>query len=176
MTRWVALLYSVVLSPSRRVTSADLLQLATAIGVLPFKTVLSTGNIIFDADATEADLTHRFEASIARDWGKPIPVLLRTADDWRALVAQNPFAEQSLATPDQVAVRVMRHHPPADLIERLSRHTTNAAFATTPRALWIASHGQLSQSPLQRAMGSGKLGPGTFRNASAIVRIAAALD
>ena len=176
MTRWVALLYSVVLTPARRVTAADLMQLAGRLAFCGAKTVLSTGNLIFDDAGDEGSLTLRIEADILRHWGKPIPVLLRSAQDWRALVAANPFPRESRHTPAQVGVRVMRIEPDGPRISEIARKTSmEDRLAASPRAVWVASSGPLSLSPLLRAVGSAKLGVGTFRNASAIAKISAAL-
>jgi uncharacterized protein (DUF1697 family) len=177
MAVWVALLYSVVLPQARRVTSADLTRLAADLGFSSVRTVLSTGNLIFEAGGEEAELAERIEAEVARGWGKAIAVLLRSAPDWRALVAANPFPEQSRLDPSSVAVRVMRAAPdPAVIAALQARCGPDEAFAVTPRALWLASPHQLSLSPLLRAAASPKAGIGTFRNASAIRKIAAALD
>lgn len=177
MIRWVVLLYSVVLNPTRRVTAQDLTTLAVGIGVLSIKTVLSTGNLILDDNSTEADLTARLEAAIAQDWGKAMPVLVRSAADWRALVAVNPFPEPSLRDPAKVAVRVMRHEPDPATLAKISQKTAaDDQFAATPRALWLASAHPLGTSPLLRALSSAKVGIGTWRNASALTKIAAALD
>lgn len=177
MTRWVALLYSVVLTPQRRVTSDDLRRLGDGLGFANAKTVLSTGNLIFDGAGSEEDLTRRLEAAIAEGWGKSIPVLLRTAQDWLGLVAANPFPAESARTPDKVAVRVMRVAPDPARLAEISRHVTkDAQLRLTPRAIWVASTQPLAQSELLRAIAAPKTGTGTFRNASAIAKIAAALD
>ena len=177
MADWVAVLYSVVLTPSRRVTSADLTQLAARLGFSNVKTVLSTGNLIFDAAGEEAELALRIEVEIARSWGKAIPVLLRSAQDWRAFVASNPFRHDTLRGAANVAVRVMRTEPKAEIVAQIAAHrAADEGFVATPRALWVASPRQLSLSPLLRAIASPKVGVGTLRNASAVTKIAAALD
>ena len=178
MTCWVALLYSVVLTPSRRVRSADLIDLADNLGFAAARTVLSTNNLIFEASGSEADLAARIEGEMTLIYGKAIPVLLRSADDWRALVAVNPFPDPSRHDPAKVAVRVMRHETdPAMMAKIAARCGADESFAATPRALWLALGQQLSTSPLLRAMGAAaRMGVGTWRNASAIRKIAAALD
>lgn len=177
MTQWVGLLYSVILTPTRRVSKADLTLLAQSLGFSAVKTVLSTGNLIFGAEGVEAGLTDLIEARIAESWGRPIPVLLRNAADFRAMVAANPFPEASRLAPAQVAVRVMRQAPAAAELARLqSLSSAEAVFAARERALWVATSTRLSTAPLLRAMGAARMGIGTFRNASALAKIAAALD
>ena len=69
MTRtWVALLYSVVLGPGRRVRAEDLRSLAADLGFERPRTLLASGNLIFegegDARAIEARLEPAFAARL----------------------------------------------------------------------------------------------------------------
>ncbi|MEO8242961.1 MAG: DUF1697 domain-containing protein [bacterium] len=173
MTRWVALLYSVVLTQQRRVTSAQLLQLANDLGLAAPKTVLSTGNLIFDAKGDEDGLSDLIERQIAHDWARPIAVLLRSSSDFVNLLATNPFPTHD---PAKVAVRLMRYPPSTDHQTRLAALGNPAeAFAPLDRDLWIATKDHLSTSAMMRAIASPKLGIGTFRSASALTKIAMAL-
>jgi uncharacterized protein (DUF1697 family) len=91
--RQVALLYSVVLTAGRRIKSADLFNVASDAGAEPRRSVLSTGNIILESDRMPAALELALERSVLKLLGKPIPVFVRTAAEWRALVVANPFPE-----------------------------------------------------------------------------------
>ena len=51
MASHVALLHSIVLSPGRRVVMAELRTMAEALGFGNARTLVSTGNLVFDADA-----------------------------------------------------------------------------------------------------------------------------
>ena len=177
MTRQVALLYSVVPDGTRRIRSEDLTAIAQAAGALPVRTVLSTGNLILETDQDPALLETALEQAILQRHGKPIPVFLRSAEDWRALVAANPFPEATRRDPSRVAVRILRQHPTPAILARIAGTVApGEAFATTDRAIWLSSPDQLSTSPLARAIGARWAGEGTFRNASALGKILAALD
>ena len=84
MTLWVALWYSIVITQTRRITKADLLQIGESIGVTDTRTVLSTGNMIFSSDETRDHLEQRLQTETHRHLGKEIPVFCRTASEWRA--------------------------------------------------------------------------------------------
>lgn len=175
--RWVGLLYSVVLTAERRVTKADLMDVAARAEVAGVATVLSTGNLIFEAEGDEAALERQLEAALDLQLGKPIPVFVRRADAWLALAAGNPFPEATVLDPARVAVRVMRSEPDADALARIRKATgPDDAFHAAGRALWLATRGALSTTPLLRAISSPWVGAGTFRNASAVAKIAAALS
>jgi len=175
--RQVALLYSVVLTAKRRITSADLISVANDAGAGPLRTVLSTGNLILSSDKAPATLESALEHSLLSLLGKPIPVFVRTAAEWRALVAANPFPEATRRDPSRVAVRVMRDAPTPTLVARIAAFADpDQAFAATDRALWLSTPEQLSTTPISRAVGAGWAGEGTLRNASALAKILAALD
>lgn len=176
MTRWVALLYSVVITPTRRLTSADLLAVAGAAGLANARTVLASGNLLFDATGSEAALEVRIAAAVGDVLGRPIPVFLRSAADLAALLAANPFPAETAADATRVAVRVMRALPAPPVLERIAAAAgPGERFTAGDRAIWVATAGLPSASRLARAAGATWAGEGTFRNASAIARIAAAL-
>jgi uncharacterized protein (DUF1697 family) len=173
----VALLYTVVITPSRRVKRAELLEAATQAGLQDARTVLSTGNLIVQADRDEATITAALESALLAICGKRIAVFVRQAPAWRALIAANPFSAETVADPSRVAVRVMRAQPDGQTLARIAAKVSgDARFAATDRALWLATPTQMSDSPLLRAMGAGWAGAGTFRSATALAKITAALD
>jgi uncharacterized protein (DUF1697 family) len=175
--RHVALLYSVVLTAARRVRSAELIDIAKDAGAHPLRTVLSTGNIILDFDQTPAVLERALERSVLKLLGKPIPVFVRTASEWRALVAANPFPDATRFDASRVAVRVMRQQPTPEVISRVTTSIgPDEQFAATDRALWLTAPDQLSTTALSRAVAARWAGEGTLRSASALAKILAALD
>lgn len=174
MTRWVGLLYSVILSAERRVTKADLLSVAARAGLERPQTVLSTGNLVFGAEGTETALEARLQAAVSDTLGRPILVFVRSVDDLQAVLWANPFPAQTKADPAQVGVRILRHVPPPDVIARIAAKAgPGEVFAAQGRAFWVAGSGSLSDSALFRAAGAAWAGEGTFRSASALRKIIA---
>lgn len=177
MTRCVALLYTVVLTAGQRIRTVDLLEIGRQAGVRPLRTVLSTGNLIFDSDAGTDEAERALEAALLSAFGKPIPVFVRSAVDLGALVAANPFPDETATDPARVAVRIMRRNPAAPSLQRMIAACGPAErFAHRDRALWLATPDQLSSTALLRAVGAKWAGEGTFRSASALAKIIAALD
>ncbi|HYR28602.1 MAG TPA: DUF1697 domain-containing protein, partial [Thermoanaerobaculia bacterium] len=105
---FVALLYSIVLAPGRRVVMAELRAMAAELGRGAPRTLVATGNLVFEAEGDARALEARLERAFAARFGKHIDIIVRDADGWRGLVAGNPFPRASAARPAQVAVRVMR--------------------------------------------------------------------
>lgn len=87
MTRHVALLRGVNLG-KRQVKSAELIAVFEAMGFANVKTLLASGNVMFDGEAPERD---RIEAALERHFGFEIGTVLRSQAEMRALVARDPF-------------------------------------------------------------------------------------
>lgn len=176
MTLRVALLYSVVVSQGRRVSSADLREVAARCGLDEARTALSSGNLIFRAGGSEATLARRIADALHAVVGRAIPVHLRTVAELEAILSANPFPEASARNPSAVAVRLMDAAPPDAVLARIrAALLPGDGFAAIGRELWVApAGGRLSDSPFVRAAGAGWAGAGTFRALSALGKIVGA--
>ncbi len=103
---YVGLLHSIVLGPGKRLVMADLRAMAEELDFRNARTLVATGNLIFDGDAAPpADIEARLEAAFRARFGKHVDIVLRTEDAFRRLAAKNPFPDGN--APD-VGIRVMR--------------------------------------------------------------------
>ncbi len=172
----VALFYSVILNATRRISKQDLQQVAARAGVDFVATVLSTGNLIFRDPADAAVLERRIEAATLQILGKGIAVFVRRSEDFRALVAANPFPAETAMNPRRVGVRVLRSPASQQSVDRISAKVRpNERFVVQDRALWLVTQDDLSKTPLLTAVSAPWVGQGTLRSASALLKIAAAL-
>ena len=87
MTRYLALLRGVNLG-KRQVKSADLKLAFEAMGFAKVKTLLASGNVLFDAEHADRKA---IEAALEQQFGFDIGTVLRSQDDIRALIAADPF-------------------------------------------------------------------------------------
>jgi uncharacterized protein (DUF1697 family) len=89
MTRYAAFLRGVNLG-GRTTRSADLVAAFGEMGFAGARTLIASGNVLFDADG-ETELAKRIEAGLAAKFGFEIGVVLRSLDALRAMVATDPF-------------------------------------------------------------------------------------
>jgi uncharacterized protein (DUF1697 family) len=179
MQQWVALFYSVVLGPQRRVRSVDLLEVARAAGFHPTGTVLSTGNLLGEAADSQRLVEQRLERAAEAVLGKRIAVFCRSGVAFRRLVNEPPFSRRTLRRidPAKVCVRVMRVEPAPAVVERIASHCEPGdEFCARDDALWVITRRPLSEARLARAVNASWAGEGTSRSLSALVKIAAALE
>lgn len=88
MTTWVALLRGVNLG-KRQVKSADLKSAFEAMGFANVRTLLASGNVLFDAE--KAPDRGKIEAALEKRFGFDIGTLLRPQTGLRRLVDSRPF-------------------------------------------------------------------------------------
>ncbi|MDX8517682.1 DUF1697 domain-containing protein [Mesorhizobium dulcispinae] len=174
MNTYVALLYSIVLGEGRRVVMADLKAMAEGVGLKNVRTLVATGNLVFEARTTKVSaLERRLEKAFEETFGRHVDIVVRGAEDWLKLAAGNPFPAESAETADQVAVRVMRQ-PVAD--EALSGLQVRAAVDERVRLvggdIWFVFSRERPSSRLLAAANHKRMGIGTSRNWNTVRRLA----
>ncbi|MER9350197.1 DUF1697 domain-containing protein [Mesorhizobium sp. M0227] len=174
MQTYVALLYSIILGEGRRVVMADLKAMAEELGLNNPRTLVSTGNLVFEAPATDiADLEQRLEAAFEKTFGRHVDIIVRGAEDWLKLAAGNPFPDESNATADQVAVRVMRRPVPDEAVTALGSYVgKDEKMHAVAGNIWIVFSRAAPSSRLLTAASHKRLGVGTSRNWNTVRKLA----
>ena len=93
MPRYVALLKGINVGRHKQIAMADLRSLLEHAGLTDVRTHLRSGNAIFSSPGTDADgLGALVEAAIADTLGLTVPSLVRSHDDFEAVVAGNSLS------------------------------------------------------------------------------------
>lgn len=94
MARYVALLQGINVGKHKRIAMSDLRTLVEGLGHTDVTTHLNSGNVVFTADErSNEELAGELQAAIATALGLEIPVVVRSGEEMRAIVANNPFPE-----------------------------------------------------------------------------------
>jgi uncharacterized protein (DUF1697 family) len=94
MSRYVAFLRGINVGGNKVIRMEDLRAAFDEVGCLDVRTVLASGNVLFDAAEDDpAEMTRLLEEGLADAFKADIGVILRTADQIRRLVDANPFAD-----------------------------------------------------------------------------------
>jgi len=89
----VAFLRGINVGGHHKVPMSELIKKLSECGCSNNKTLLNTGNVIFNTIQTDIKLLeHTIEEYLWQSFGFSIPVILRTFEEIVALVARNPFA------------------------------------------------------------------------------------
>jgi uncharacterized protein (DUF1697 family) len=174
MQTYVALLYSIILGKGRRVVMSDLRAMAEGLGLKNVRTLVATGNLVFEATVTEiAGLEERLEIAFERAFGRHVDIIVRGAHDWLKLADGNPFPAESAAAGDQVAVRVMRQPVPDEAIAKLRSYVgTDEKMQAVGGDIWILFSRATPNSRLLAATSHKRLGIGTSRNWNTVRKLA----
>ncbi|MET2826711.1 DUF1697 domain-containing protein [Mesorhizobium shangrilense] len=174
MQTYVALLYSIILGEGRRVVMSDLKAVAEGLGLKNPRTLVATGNLVFDTDETEiAGLELLLETAFEKTFGRHVDIIVRDAAGWRMLASGNPFPAESAAAGDQVAVRVMRRPVPAESVADLEAYVgRDEKMQAVGGDIWIVFSRETPNSRLLTATSHKRLGIGTSRNWNTVRRLA----
>ncbi|WP_287196319.1 DUF1697 domain-containing protein [Mesorhizobium sp.] len=168
------MLYSIVLGEGRRVVMSDLRAMTEGLGLNNPRTLVATGNLVFETKETEiAALERRLETAFQKTFGRHVDIIVRRADDWLKLAAGNPFPAESAAAADQVAVRVMRKPVPAEAVAALEAYIgKDERMQAVGGDIWIFFSRETPSSRLVAAISHKRLGIGTSRNWNTVHKLA----
>lgn len=175
----IALLRSILIN-GRRVKGEEARGLAEAVGGADVRSVIATGNLLFRSRKAPATLERELEAACAGLYGKPTEMVVKTAEQWRALVKANPFPAESARKPSHVLAWAMREPLPDSGLEQLRRRASAEErverTAQGDLYMWFGGDDP-DASKLPAGFGLKSLGAvGTNRNWNTMLKITAVLD
>ncbi|MFM2287952.1 MAG: hypothetical protein RL684_1095 [Pseudomonadota bacterium] len=113
MPTWIALLRAVNVGGTGKLPMPRLKALCEQAGCTQVRTYIASGNVVLQSRLGAASLQARLAAALQVEMGKPVGLLLRTADELRAVLAAQPFADRE---PARCVVIFLAAPPPADAI------------------------------------------------------------
>lgn len=177
MKRWAALLKGVNVGGNRKLPMAELRALVEGLGYANAKTLLASGNVVFDASGPAAAIVARLEAALA-EHGCKTDVLLRDLAEIDAVIAANPFGEAAIDHPSHLLVVFHRDPFPAGLIDKIPEiYTGPERLHAEGRTLYIDYPENIGESKLDRALAKLKFpAVATARNWNTVGKLRAMLD
>ena len=178
MATFIVLLRGINVSASTRVPMSELRRIATDAGGTGATTLLNSGNVVLDAhdgpDAAAA-VAARVRQGLRTAFGRDIGTVIVPVEHLDAIIAANPFPTQAADDPAHLVVTWYLEPPTPDQIaafdpmrlgpEQMRWHD-GVSYTWYPVDI---GHSALTPAVLARA-----LGPGTARNWSTVLRLAAA--
>lgn len=165
MPVFVALLRAVNVGGTGKLPMADLVAMAKSAGFERVRTYIASGNLVLDSPGKESQVKAALEAALARYAGKPVPVMVRTADEMAAVLAANPFPDKA---PNRTMAVFLDTQPPADWRDGLVTPGGEEVRAGA-RELYIHYGEGMAQSKLKLPAAK----QGTARNLNTVARLAA---
>jgi uncharacterized protein (DUF1697 family) len=161
----------------RSVPMADLRAMLADLGCKNPRTLLQSGNAVFamKGKASIAALEKRFETEALRRFGFDIAFMLRTAAEWDAIVAGNPFPDAAKNDPARLVVMALKAAPAAAAIKALrDGYKGPETIHVGGRDAYLIYPDGQGNSKLTNALIERKLGvAGTARNWNTVLKLAA---
>lgn len=172
--RWIGLLRGVNVGGRTRVPMAELRTLAAGLGWREVETYIQSGNLVFAADGKGAALESRLERALSAEMGVETAVMVRSAAEWKGLIAANPFRQASEKEPNRVLIGLSKQPLAAEAGEALQAKAADGErVEAAGGALWFhypagVGRSKLSPSLIDRLAGS----PVTARNWRTALKLA----
>ncbi|GAA4034002.1 DUF1697 domain-containing protein [Sphingomonas rosea] len=168
MTAYVAFLRAVNVSGTGKLPMAELRRMGEECGFANVRTYIASGNLLFESKLSEAKVAGLVADKVAKWFGKPVPVLVRSAAEMRAIADSNPFPEESGS---RNFVFFLAGPPPADFMAAV-RGREDERIAAGRREICVAYGEGIGKTKLVIPA----VKTGTARNRNTVEKIAAMLE
>jgi uncharacterized protein (DUF1697 family) len=176
MKSYVALLRGINLGPHKQVDMGELRDLMTKLGFVDARSLLRTGNLLFQCPSrTCAQLERLLEVEAQKHLELETKFFVRTAEEWQAVIARNPFRDEAARDPSHLLVMFLKDAIEAKDVKALQAAITGREIVRGDgKHLYIVYADGIGRSRLTNAAIEKKLGtPGTGRNWNTVLKLGA---
>lgn len=176
MQTYVALLRAVNIGPHNKIAMSELRELCLEIGLLKPRTLLQSGNVVFrSGSSTTSALERKLASEAAKRLDLQTEFFVRSAADWDALIAANPFSAEAKSDPSHLVALLLKTPPGRAQVSALQaairgREVVKAkgsvAYAVYPDGI---GRSRLTNALIERHLGT----PSTGRNWNTVLKLAA---
>jgi uncharacterized protein (DUF1697 family) len=176
MTTNIALLRGVNVGGHQIVAMADLRDLVTKLGFADVRTLLQSGNLVFRGDGrSSAEVEQFLEAELEKRFRIRTDFFVRTAAQWNAVIARNPFRKEAERDPAHLVAMFLKRAPAAKQVTALEQAISGREeICAQGSVIYIVYPDGIGKSKLTNALMDRKLDTrGTGRNWSTVLKLAA---
>jgi len=163
----ISLLRGINVGGNKKIKMADLRELYTSFGFMNTKTLLQSGNAVFETDNTDITaIQQMIQEGIQAKFGFDVTIILRTPSELKAIVANHPFTDEQLADPAKISIVYMDRIPDDEAVTDLrDSNTGNEDIHAKGQELYLFYHDGKGKSKLDNGRIERKLKvTGTARN------------
>jgi uncharacterized protein (DUF1697 family) len=175
----IALLRGINVGGAKRVVMSELQDLCGNLGFEDARTVLQSGNVVFRCKSGDAArLERQLEREISARLAVECDVIVRTPEEWHALVDGNPFEEEARRMPGYLIAMLLKEAPDRKAVRKLQEAIPGReALRAGARHLYIVYPDGVGRSKLTHVYIEKQLGTrGTARNWNTVLKLAAVCD
>ena len=112
----IALIRAINVGGTGKLAMTELKAICETLGFTDVKTYIQSGNVLFRADANEADVARTLDDALGEVLGKKPGVMVRSRKEMEAIVARAPFPD---AKPSFLIVSFLHETAPKDALDRM---------------------------------------------------------
>jgi uncharacterized protein (DUF1697 family) len=175
MTPQIALLRAINVG-GVKVSMADLKSMFLDLGFENVRTLLNTGNVVFHSkNKAGVSLEKLLETEFAKRSGQQTDFFVRTAAEWKSIVARNPMTDQARRDPGHLLVVLLKRAPTNQEVDALRAAIVGPEIVEADgKQAYIFYPAGIGTSKLTAKLIDKKLGtPGTGRNWNTVLKLAA---
>jgi uncharacterized protein (DUF1697 family) len=151
----------------------NLRNFLTELGFENIKSLLQSGNLVFGSRSRfGAELERFLEVEAAKRLALEVDFHVRTAEEWKSVVRQNPFRKEAERDPGHLIVLFLKNAPAAKDVAVLQAEISGPELvkAKGKQAYIYYPNGQ-GRSRLTTAMIEKRIGRGTGRNWNTVLKL-----
>jgi uncharacterized protein (DUF1697 family) len=170
----VALIRGINVGGHKAVAMSDLRDLLAGLGFDDARSLLQSGNLVFRCAAQKnASLEHLLETEAEKRMGLHADFFIRSAKEWREVVARNPFRKEAERDPSHLVVMFLKDKPNAKNVKAVNAAIVGPEIVRAGgRHLYIVYPDGIGKSRLTNALIEKRLGiRGTARNWNTVLKL-----
>lgn len=165
MSAYVALLRAVNVGGTGKLPMSELKAMCEAAGFEKITTYIASGNVVFVSALSETRVRQALENRLAAYAGKPVGVLVRTAQEMAEVLKNNPFPDSK---PNFTVAVFLDEQPGKTALEGVRNRAEDETIALGKREIYVSYGSGMGRSKL--AIPAAK--EGTARNMNTIAKLA----
>ena len=175
MSSCVAFLRAINVGGTKPISMESLRDLCANVGLVRAKTLLNSGNVVFNTKGrSTARLEHLLQSEAAKRLSLETDFFVRSGQEMSQIISGNPFQHEADNDPAHLVVMFLKNKPTPKMVQELNeaipgRETVRVrgreAFVVYPDGI---GNSRLSVKLIEKCLST----PGTGRNWNTILRIA----
>ena len=151
----------------------DLRNFLTALGMENVRSLLQSGNLVFESKVRTGSELERFLESEALDrMSLEADFIVRTPEEWKTIIRQNPFRKEAEKDPGHLVVMFLKAEPDvADIVALQGDIRGREVVRAKGKQAYIYFPDGQGRSKLTHAVLEKRLGRGTGRNWNTVLKL-----
>ncbi len=121
MTRYISVLRGINVGGKRKILMVDLKMLYEKLGFSNITTYIQSGNVFFDSDQEENEISRKIEKAIIDHYGFTVPVIIRTLAEMETIFADNPFLKLQDTNIENLHLTFLSEAPSSELLDKIKK-------------------------------------------------------